>query len=104
MATRPSIHINTVRKRKRAEIGKELVILAKDFNATGKVAAYALIVFNDDGKAICRFDTGGLMPLWAFPGAVEFVTRDSIDVDEDYNRPVKSTLWPQVKNEPDNNS
>ena len=104
MTTRLPVHINTIRKRKRATIGKNLVASAKDFNATGKVAAYAIIVFNDEGEADCKFDTGGLMPLWAFPGAVEFVTRDSINVDEDYRRPIKSTLWPQSKNEPENNT
>lgn len=100
MTARLAVHLNTVRKRKRAAVGQELVALAKEFHAGGKVAAYALIIFNEDGKATCRFDTGGLMPLWAFPGAVEFVTRDAIAVDEDYRRPVGSTPWPHAKSDP----
>ena len=95
--TAPTVHINTLRKRKRASAAADLMAAVKQAQREGVVAGYALIVFTEDGRARCRFDTGGLMPLWAFPGAVEFVTRNAVmeGVEEDYQRPVGATPWPQ---------
>ena len=90
-----TVHINTVRKRKRAQVADDLLTAAKAYAREGTMAGFALVVFTEDGKADCSFDTGGLMPLWAFPGAVEFVTRDAVrdGVEEDYRRPVAGTPW-----------
>lgn len=93
--TAHTVHLNTVRKRKRASVAAAMVADARNHARNGAVAGYALIVFTEDGKASCNFETGGLMPLWAFPGACEFVLRDGVSgVDEDYRRPVGSTPWP----------
>lgn len=93
--TAHTVHLNTVRKRKRASVAAAMIADARSHARTGAVAGYALIVFTEDGKATANFETGGLMPLWAFPGACEFVVRDAVrDVDEDYRRPVGSTPWP----------
>lgn len=94
--TRRTVHINTVRKRKRAQIGADMVRQAKELADHGAVAGYVLIAYDEEGRADCRFDTGGLMPLWAFPGAAQVVVLDAIQSDEvaeDYRRPVSRTPW-----------
>lgn len=88
-------HINTARKRKRDAAGKEMIAEAKRLASTREVAGYAIIAFTDAGEAEVVFDTGGLMPLWAFPGACEYVVRAKgvEQVDEDYVRPLGRTPW-----------
>lgn len=90
----PTVHLNTVRKRKRKEVTQQMLQSAQRLADSGQIAGYAIIVFDERGGASSRFDTGGLMPLWAFPGAVEKVLDCATNkVAEDYVRPLRDTPW-----------
>lgn len=42
-------------------------------------------IFDGDGRAYAIWDTGGIVPLWSFPGMVEKVLdRDISEVEEDF--------------------
>ena len=64
----------------------------------GSVVAWSIVAFNEDGQSFRAFDTGGAMPLWAFPEAVKAALDQSTDnTPEDYSfreRPIK---WERAK-------
>lgn len=83
-----SVHKSNILKRERRTVRDELRREVEFLTSRDNVVAYALVTFTDDGRA-AAFDTGKIMPLWAFPGACEYVIRQNVEtVDEDYRAPL----------------
>ena len=62
------------------------------------VVAWAVIAFNEDGQSFRSFDTGGAMPLWAFPEAVKAALDQSTDnTPEDYSFRERTIKWERAK-------
>ena len=84
-----SVHKSNVLKRERRQLREELRGEVERLTAESNVVGYALVVFDDQGNATSAFDTGRIMPLWAFPGACEYVLKTDISaVEEDYRAPL----------------
>lgn len=72
-----SSHKNTLYKRKRKEKIQDLNHAIKTMVGSNDIRAYALVCFDSDGGARIVWDTGSVMPMWAFPSAVkEALSRD----------------------------
>lgn len=85
-----SVHKSNLEKRERRAVRDQMRQDVEFLTAQGDVAGYAMIVFTTDGKAAATFDTGKLMPLWAFPGACEYVLKSEVkDADEDFRAALK---------------
>ena len=83
-----SVHKSNILKRERRQVREELRGHVERLTAESNVVAYALVLFDDQGNATSQFDTGRIMPLWAFPGACEYVVRCDVEkADEDYQAP-----------------
>jgi len=77
-------HRNTIEKRHRKEIQADMVQGVKSIG-TQDVRAYAIVAITADGNAHCRWDTGSIMPLWAFAPTIQAALAREIEesgVDE----------------------
>ena len=80
-----SVHKSNIEKRERRAVRDAMRKDVEAMTAAGNVVGYAIVAFATDGTAQAAFDTGNLMPLWAFPGACEYVVRQNVEeVDEDF--------------------
>ncbi|KIC39366.1 hypothetical protein [Leisingera sp. ANG-M7] len=72
MAKRPvklSLHKNTIERRNQRAKRDEMVSSAREIG-TQDVVAYAIVAITSNGNAVCRWDTGGAVPLCAFDGMI----------------------------------
>lgn len=84
-ATKLTVHRSNLEKQERRLIRDDMRREVERLTAQGNVAAYAIIAFTTDGNAAASIDTGKIMPLWAFPGACEYVVKSEIvNMDEDF--------------------
>jgi hypothetical protein len=73
-----------------------MVQSANAVNNYANIVAYALIAFSDDGRAFVDWNTGGIMPMWAFPSTVREVLQADIEqscVEEDFKSPLIDRRW-----------
>jgi hypothetical protein len=85
-----SVHKSNLEKRERRTVKREAVGSLNALLAGKEIVAYAIVVFDKSGNAWAAFDTGRIMPLWAFPGACEYVLKSEVErVDEDFEAPLK---------------
>jgi hypothetical protein len=89
--TKLSVHKSNIEKRERRAVRDDLRREVERLTAQATVVAYALVAFDNEGNATASFDTGKIMPLWAFPGACEYVIRTEVErADEDFKaKPLK---------------
>lgn len=71
--TNLTAHRNTLRRRKRKEAQQELVKGVRRLATSSDCRAYAVVVFDDNGEARTMWDTGRMIPEWAFPKMIEHV-------------------------------
>lgn len=82
-----SVHRNTVEKRRKRELAHEVETLARDMVRDRDIRAYAIVGIGADGRAYCRWDTGAIMPMWAFADTIGNALRrdmEDSDVEEDW--------------------
>lgn len=82
----------TRRKKVRAEMTRDAKAMASDDN----IVAFAIVAFTDDGRAKAAWDTGGVLPMWAFPQTVSEVLRCDLEtsgVDDDFRKPLVDQAW-----------
>lgn len=85
---------NEKRAAARQQMGTELVEAAQRAAESNEVVAWAVVAFRADGQSFRSFDTGGIMPLWAFPEAVKgAVDEVAVGVDEDFDAQRASEIW-----------
>jgi transcription elongation factor len=76
-----SAHRNTIERRHRKQMQKELVSSATSMGEAD-IRAYAIVAFRADGTALATWDTGSIMPLWGFAPSIQAVLeRDIADSD-----------------------
>lgn len=59
------VHRNTVERRFRKEMQGDMIAAAKSMGKQD-VMAYAIVAITSDGCALADWNTGSIMPLWAF--------------------------------------
>lgn len=85
-----SVHKSNLEKRERRSVRDQMRKDVGHLTAGGNVVSYAIVVFADNGQATATYDTGKIMPLWAFPGACEYVIRANVESgpEEDFKAPL----------------
>lgn len=74
--TNLTVHRNTLAKRRRKETQAHMLRAAKEAG-TQDVRAWALVTIRANGSVWSEWDTGAIMPLRAFPAAIqEFLNQD----------------------------
>lgn len=73
-----SVHRNTLWRRKRQEAQRELCHDVRRLATSSDCRAYALVVFDANGEARAIWDTGRIIPEWAFADAIAHVLREDI--------------------------
>ena len=90
IAPKLSVHRSNIEKRERRAVRDDMRKQVERMTAQGNIAGYAIITFDTEGNAAAAFDTGKLMPLWAFPGACEYVLKSEVmHVEEDFRAKLK---------------
>lgn len=73
-----SVHKNTIEGRRKRLLAKELKTRTEMLTRNNDIRAYAIIGIAADGKAYALWDTGGVLPMWAFADTVSHVLREDI--------------------------
>lgn len=82
-----NVHKNTVESRRKRGLAKSATAGVEKIIRDNDVRAYAFVAIAADGRAYCIWDTGAILPMWAFASTVESaLTRDieASGVDEDW--------------------
>lgn len=93
--TRLSVHKNTIEKRRKKEIANEITRMGAKMCKDNDIRAYALVGIDAEGKSHCIWDTGNILPMWAFPEVVAAMLRREMEdcgIEEDWKPqlPIKS--------------
>lgn len=67
---RLSVHKNTVEARRKRALSKELTGRVEKLVRDTDLRAYAVVGIAADGSAHALWDTGAILPMWAFPSTV----------------------------------
>jgi len=92
-----SVHRNTVEKRQRDTRVRELVRGAEKMARDTDLRAYAVVGIGADGSAHAMWDTGSVVPMWAFADTITHILRRSVEssmgeVAETWRPPLKEPL------------
>ncbi|MQY48199.1 hypothetical protein GAO09_19370 [Rhizobiales bacterium RZME27] len=82
-----SVHRNKVENRRKRELAKDAKAQVEALIREKDVRAYAFVAIAADGTAYARWDTGAVLPMWAFADTVAHVLREDIcqaDVADDW--------------------
>lgn len=99
MSTKPvslTAHKSNIERTRRKTVKQDMQATVRNMSNNGNIVAYAIVGLSDDGRAFAGWDTGGLLPMWAFPDTVCNVLRCDIaesEVDEDFRRPLLDRAW-----------
>lgn len=88
MAISLSVHKNKVEARRKRELSKFLRSKVENLVREQDLRAYAVVGINANGEAFALWDTGAILPRWAFADTVAAVLRKDIEenseVDDDW--------------------
>ncbi len=73
-----SVHKNTIEKRRKRELADSMASAARKMTKDCDIRAYALVGIGSDGEAYTSWDTGSVMPMWAFPSTVAEILKTDI--------------------------
>ena len=79
MTTSLSVHRNKVEARRKRELAKDLRDRISDLVKEHDIRAYAVVGIAADGKAYALWDTGAVLPMWAFPETIAAMLRRDIE-------------------------
>lgn len=85
--TRLSVHKNSVEARRKRVLAKEVAAGAERMVREADIRAYAIVGIGADGRGYARWDTGAILPMWAFADVVAAILRQDLaasDVAEDW--------------------
>lgn len=88
------VHKNKIESRRKRDLASNLTRDISRMVKEHDIRAYAIIGIGSDGKAYAYWDTGGILPMWAFPATVsQILQRDmeSCDVQDDWKPPLTRT-------------
>lgn len=91
-----SAHRNTIERRRKRELARSAVVAVERTIREQDIRAYAFVGISSDGRAFASWDTGAILPQWAFPATVEAALRRDMEesgVEEDWRPalPVKGS-------------
>jgi len=88
-----SVHRNTVENRRKRDLAKSLRNGVEAMVKDRDIRAYAVVGIASDGQAYAMWDTGSVLPMWAFADTVSNVLRTDINASglEDDWRPSLTT-------------
>src|SRR5436190_2436808 len=94
MAVKLNVHRNTVEARRKRTLSKELRNHTAKMVRDNDIRAYAIVGIAADGQAHAIWDTGAVLPIWAFADVVSHILREDIRTSDPVDdwRPV---LTPQ---------
>jgi hypothetical protein len=82
-----SVHRNTVEARRKRVLAKDLARHVEAIVRENDIRAYAVVGIGSDGQAYAVWDTGAVMPMWAFPATIAHVLEvdmRSSDAEDDW--------------------
>ena len=89
-----SVHVSNIGQMEREQVRREMTAAATSLSDEQDIVSYAIVGFDRGGKAFAAWDTGKIMPKWAFPGAVQRVLDyDTATVEDDYIAPLRRVEW-----------
>ena len=91
-----SLHKSQIERQRRREVRKDMLKAVNGISNSANIVCYAIVGLSDDGRAFARWDTGGVIPIWAFPDTLGEVLRQDIadsGVPEDFKRPLIDRAW-----------
>jgi hypothetical protein len=80
-----SVHKNKVESRRKRELARDVTRGVEAMVRERDIRAYAFVGIGSDGKAYASWDTGNILPLWAFADTVATVLKRDIetaDIDD----------------------
>lgn len=86
-----SVHRNAIERRRKQEIAKRLTAATAKMVKDADIRAYAVVGIGSDGSAHALWDTGRILPIWAFPETISAILRRDIEtsgVEEDWRPPI----------------
>ena len=87
-----TVHKNTIERRRKRTMARELATHAERMMRECDLRAYAIIGIGADGKPYAVWDTGAIMPMWAFPETMAAALRASIEqegIEDDWRPPME---------------
>lgn len=78
MTTKLSVHRNKVEARRKRELAADVDNRVGRMVRECDIRAYAFVGIAADGKAYALWDTGAVLPLWAFADTVATILRTDI--------------------------
>lgn len=82
-----TMHRNKVEARRKRVLAKELCGRVESLVRERDIRAYAIVGIGADGDAYALWDTGAILPLWAFADTMAHVLREDIrstEVEDDW--------------------
>ena len=76
-----TVHRNKVESRRKRELASHAKARVEQIIRETDIRAFAFVAINAEGKMFATWDTGAIMPMWAFPAMIgEALRRDMEDV------------------------
>lgn len=72
------VHRNKVENHRKRVLAKTLKSQVETMVRTEDIRAYAIVGINAEGQAFTLWDTGAVLPMWAFADTVAHVLREDI--------------------------
>lgn len=82
-----SVHKNKIEARRKRELSEDLTRRVKALVKEEDLRAYAIVGISAEGKAFALWDTGAIIPMWAFADTIGNALRRNIEesgVSEDW--------------------
>lgn len=88
-----SVHKNTIEKRRKKELCQEISRVGSKMCKDNDIRAYALVGIDSKGNSHAIWDTGNILPMWAFSDTIAGMLRRDIEesgVTEQWVPPITS--------------
>jgi len=86
-----SVHKNKVEAKRKRDLAKTLRDEVEKLTREVDLRAYAIVGISADGKGYALWNTGAIMPMWAFPDTVSYLLREDMQ-----SRPVAEDWRPNL--------
>lgn len=89
--TKLSAHKNTIEKRRKKELANDITRAGAKMCRDRDIRAYALVCIDSKGRGYVNWETGSIVPIWAFTGMISAILQRDIeeaDLDETWRPPL----------------
>lgn len=91
-----TVHKSQIERTRRKAVREQMVKAATDVASQNNVRAYAIVALTDDGRALAAWDTGQVIPMWAFASTVQAILQSDMEMNlqsEDFRPPLVGKAW-----------